>query len=176
MGKCKAKAVLAYSRIFGHNQTFSGIIRHIQELSRHIQAFSEPCVTPTYLEPCYIWIRGIFRTRSICRTLTYSEPCQISTMQHFAKIVNAYNYFHNISFSCSLLYEKNVNFYHAGLIFTTELFIWCKISMWPEGTSGCEFLISLFLISSKLAYLQITTVLTYGSSPLKSHEQNYLNC
>ena len=97
-------------------------------------------------------------------------------MQHFAKIVNGYNCFRNISISSSLLYEKNVNFYHAGLIFTTELFIWCKISMWPEGTRGCEFLISLFLISSKLAYLQIITVLVYGSSPPKSHEQNYLNC
>ena len=46
--------------------------------------------------------------------------------------------------------------------------------MWPEGTKGREFLISLFLISSKLAYLQIIVVLVYGSSPPKSHEQNYL--
>ena len=130
-------------------------------------AYSEP---DAYSEPWHIQNPGVFRT------LAYSEPCQTSTMQHFAKIVNGYNYFRNISISCSLLYEKNVNFYHAGLIFTPELFIWCKINMWPEGTRGREFLISLFLISSKLAYLQIITVLIYGSSPPKSHEQNYLNC
>ena len=147
MRKCKAKAVQAdfqvnsrtlphiraYSNIFRHNQAYSGIIQLIQ-------AFLEPCVALTYLEPWYIWIRGIFRTRSIFRTvvhsehwhiqnpgvfktLAYSEPRQTATMHHFAKIVNGYNYFRNISFSGSLLYEKNLNFYNAGLIFTPELFI-----------------------------------------------------
>ena len=48
--------------------------------------------------------------------------------------------------------------------------------MRPEGTRSCEFLISLFLISSKLAYLQIITVLVYGTTPPKCYEQNYINC
>ena len=48
--------------------------------------------------------------------------------------------------------------------------------MAPQKTRGREILISLFLISRKLAYLQIITVLVYGSSSPKSHEQNYLNC
>ena len=68
-------------------------------------------------EPWHIKNPGVFRT------LTYLEPCQTSSIQHFAKMVNGYNYFRNISFSRSLLYEKNVNFHNAGLIFTPELFI-----------------------------------------------------
>ena len=42
---------------------------------------------------------GIFRIHS------YSEPCQTSMMEGFAKIVNSYAYFHNISFSRSPLHE-----------------------------------------------------------------------
>ena len=78
--------------------------------------YLEPCVTSTYLEPWYIWIRGIFRTAihsepwhiqnaGVFRTLAYLEPCQTSIMQHFAKMVNGYNYFRNISFPRSLLCE-----------------------------------------------------------------------
>ena len=138
MGKCNAKAVLAdfqvNSRIFPHIEALSGIFRHIQKLSWHIQAFSKPFMTPIYLQPWYIWIRGIFGTRSIFRTvvhsepwhiqnpgvfrtLAYSEPCQTSTMQHFTKIVNGYNYFCDISFSRSLLYEKKCEFLYCGSTF-----------------------------------------------------------
>ena len=66
-----------------------------------------------HLEPWHIQNPGEFRTLA----------CQTSTMQHFAKIVNDNYYFRNISFSRSLLYEKNMNFYNADLIFTSELFI-----------------------------------------------------
>ena len=38
-----------------------------------------------------------------------------------------------------------------------------------------EFMIYLLIYSNKLAYLQLITVLVYGSSPPKSHEQGYLN-
>ena len=44
-----------------------------------------------------------------------------------------------------------------------------------EGIGAREFLIDLFIYSSKLAYLQLITVLVYGNSPLKSHEKDYLN-
>ena len=60
MGKCKRKSVQAvyvspaYSGIFWHIQTFSGIIRYIQELFRHIYAYSEPYVTQTLVEAWYI--------------------------------------------------------------------------------------------------------------------------
>ena len=41
-------------------------------------------------------------------------------------ILENYNYFCNISFPCSLLYEKNVvNFLNAGRSFTPEVFILC---------------------------------------------------
>ena len=48
-------------------------------------------------------------------------------MEGFAKIVEGYNYFSNISFSRFLLYEINItNFLNTGLIFTTDVFILCK--------------------------------------------------
>ena len=133
MGKYKTKAIKwAYSRIFRHIQIYSGIIRHIQELFRHIQAYPEPSVILAYSEPPYIqklsiirtrsilrflvyseaWhiqnLRhiqnpGISKTRSMSRTLVFSEPCETSTMECLTKIVSSYNYFHNISFSRSLL-------------------------------------------------------------------------
>ena len=83
----------------------SGIIRHIQELFRYIQPYSETCVTLAYLEPSYNQNPYIFRTRSIFRTLAYSqrwyiqnagiftksevylEPCRMFTS---VKIVNSY--------------------------------------------------------------------------------------
>ena len=59
----------------------------------------------------YIFRGMIYRTKSKFRTLACSEPeaCslvhldpwQTSTMESFAKIVVGYNYFRNISFSCS---------------------------------------------------------------------------
>ena len=60
MGKCKTKSNQAYLGIFTHIsifsaiiryiQAYSGVTRHIQELFRHIQAYSEPCVILTYLQ------------------------------------------------------------------------------------------------------------------------------
>ena len=47
---------------FRHIYSHSGIIRHIQELFRHIQAYSKPCVTLTYLNLWYI------------QNPTYSKP------------------------------------------------------------------------------------------------------
>ena len=44
-----------------------------------------------------------------------------------------------------------------------------------EGTDHREFLIYIMILPNKLAYLQLITVLVYGSSPLESHEQGYLN-
>ena len=39
-----------------------------------------------------------------------------------------------------------------------------------EGTGDHEFLMQSLIYSNKLAYLQLTKVLFYGNSPLKSHE------
>ena len=83
-------------------------------------AYSEP---EAYSEPWCIQNPGIFRILVYSEPWHIQSPRQTATMHHFAKIVNGYNYFRNISFSRSLLYEKNVNFHNAGLIFTPELFI-----------------------------------------------------
>ena len=43
------------------------------------------------------------------------------------------------------------------------------------GAEDHEFLIYSLIYSNRLAYLQLITVLIYGSSPLKSDEKGYLN-
>ena len=47
--------------------------------------------------------------------------------------------------------------------------------MVQEGAEGHELLIYLLIYSNKLAYLQLMTVLSYGSSPPQSPEQINLN-
>ena len=49
----------------------------------------------------------------------------------------------------------------------------CKKTMACEGAGECKFFI--YLYSNKWAYLQLITVLVYGNSSPKSHEQGYLN-
>ena len=50
------------------------------------------------------------------------------------KIVGGSNYYHNISFSRSLLYAiKFRNFFNAGLIFTPKVFIPYKKVWAPSG-------------------------------------------
>ena len=44
-----------------------------------------------------------------------------------------------------------------------------------EETRDRGFLIYLLIYSNKLVYLELITVLVCGSSPLKSHEEGYLN-
>ena len=44
-----------------------------------------------------------------------------------------------------------------------------------EMAADREFLIYLLIYSNKLAYLQLITVLVYGNSSPKNHEQDYLN-
>ena len=41
-----------------------------------------------------------------------------------------------------------------------------------EGANHPEFFIYIQILSNKLAYLQLITVLVYGSSLPKSHEQD----
>ena len=76
---------------------------------RHIWPYSESCVilpyaeSEAYLEPLYIQIFGIFKTKDLFRILifleleVYSEPCKFSTIKRFAKIINSFNYFSNIA-------------------------------------------------------------------------------
>ena len=87
---------------------------------KHIQAYSEPCVTLVYLELWHTQNPDIFRTRSIFRTLacshiwyiqkpdilfrtlayskseTHSGSCHRFTIRQFGKEVNGYYYFHHL--------------------------------------------------------------------------------
>ena len=155
---------------FRQIQAHSGIIRHIQELFRHIQAHLEPCVTLTCLKLWYIQNPDIFRTRSIFRTLAYSEPwyiqnhrifrtlayskseaypepCQTYTMNLLRKLLTAiiiftnYNYFRSTTLTRSLL-QKN----KYTEVVTTEVVILCK-NYGTRGNGGpCIFdiLIGIF--------------------------------
>ena len=95
--RSKTKAIQADLGIFMDIPTYSGIFI---TLCRYIQDPSSIFRTMVYSEPCFI------QNPSIFRSLKHSEPCQASTMEYFAKILNGYNYFRNISFSRSLPCEK----------------------------------------------------------------------
>ena len=111
--KCKTKAIQADLTIFTHIphiQACSHLLRHNQTYSGIIQVYSEPCVTLVYFESYHVQNQKHVQNRVIFRTPKYSAPCQTSTIERFAKIVNNYNDFPNISFSLSLLCEKNMYF------------------------------------------------------------------
>ena len=115
----------AYSRLFSHIQTYSGIIRYIQELFRDIHAYSEPCVTLTYLEPWYIRNPGIFKhwhiqNSGVFRTLVYSEHFQTSTMERFRKLLTANIIFAKSAFPVLDFVKKYMNFFNTGLPFTRK--------------------------------------------------------
>ena len=75
MGKYKIKAIQTDLGTFTHILAYSDISRRIQpDIIRHIQTYSEPCLTLTYSETWYIQNLGKFRTRDILKTLAYSEP------------------------------------------------------------------------------------------------------
>ena len=69
-------------------------------------------------------------------------------MERFAIIFNGYNYFRNISFSHSLLYEINIiNFIKIGLIFTPKVFILCKKVWGLRELGALNFDITVFGIN-----------------------------
>ena len=103
----------------------------------------------------------IFRTLAYSKSEAYSEPCQTSTMKRFAKIVNGYNHFHKLQ-----LFSQSLPRWNKYLeVVSPEVLMVCK-KLWHTGDR--EFLICLLIYSKILAYLQLITVLVYGSSSLKS--------
>ena len=66
MGKCETKAIRADLGIFTHIIAYSGRLRHIQ-------AYSELCLTLAYSELLYIQNPSIFKTRAIFTTLVYPK-------------------------------------------------------------------------------------------------------
>ena len=68
---------------------------------------------------------------------------------------------------------KKMNFCNTFLIFIPEVFIRCKKSIGARGDKDREFLIPEFVVVLKyLVCSQLLTVLVYGGSPVKSHEQS----
>ena len=59
---------------FWQIQAHSKIIRHIQELFRHIQTYLEPCAALTYLKLWYIQNPNIFRTTASSQTSYILNP------------------------------------------------------------------------------------------------------
>ena len=128
MRKCKTKTVQAdldlFTDILRHVQTYPDIIRHIQACSGIIQAYSEPCITLEYSEPCYIQkmllrhvqSSGLFRTVWYSELEAYLVPCQKFTKESFEKQLTAivifgnYNYLGNISFLFPLVDEIEMVF------------------------------------------------------------------
>ena len=157
MRKYKRKTLQTDLGIFTHISAYPDVSKHIKpDIIRHIQVYSEPCVTLRYSEPWQIhnqthiqkvgifrnlaqsepWFLqnpDIFRTRNIFMTLTYSEPRHIQnhslfrTLGHFGKIVN-------------ILYEINtMNVFNTGVIFTSIAFILCRKSMGAQWSGGHDY-------------------------------------
>ena len=144
MKKFKTKVIQADEGIFTHILAYSAIFKHNQSIGI-FRTLCNPGIFRTlvyteqkaYCEPWYIENRGIFRT------LVYSEPWHIQNpVKHllwsvFAKIVNDYNYFHNISFSSFLLYEKSRKLEKLILwVYRSNLHPRSIYSMWSMGSNG----------------------------------------
>ena len=140
MGKYKAKSIQADLGIFTHITAYS-------DISRHIQVYSEPCVTLTYSEPdayrepwqiqnqTRIQNLGIFRTLALFRTLVCSKPWHIlnqrhvngPTPEHFSEIVN-------------IFYEiDTMNVLNSGVIFTPIAFILRRKSVGSQWAGAMNF-------------------------------------
>ena len=171
MGNCKTKAIQTDLDTFRHNQAYSKPCVNL--------AYSEPwytqnvdifkarniLVTQVSLELAYIENSGIFKTQDLFRHLR----CHPFSMKRFVKTFNG-KQFRNISLPHSLFHETNII---RQLL--QRLLFFVKRSMAHKRVKGREILIYLLIYSNKLAYLQPITVLVYGNSSPKSHEQDYLN-
>ena len=91
MGTCKAKSlqadfgILTHSSIFWHVQTYSSIMRHIQELLRHIQVNSGPCVNLVYSQLWHIENQRPIQKPVMFRILVYSELLHSENQGHIQK-------------------------------------------------------------------------------------------
>ena len=82
-----------YSGICRHIQAYSALLSHIHAYWGIIKAYSAPCKTLTYSQPCHITNPDIFRTAGIFKTLwnfdqAYSEIClsQNGLLRHYSAI------------------------------------------------------------------------------------------
>ena len=153
MRKYRAKTIQADFGIFAHIAAFSDRFRHIQsDIIRHIQAYSEPCITLTYSEPWQIQNQRHIQNLDVFKTLAYPEPWFVQnqrhiqdpdifrtktylesqyiqdpdifrTLEHFAKIV-------------SILYEINtMNVFNTGVILPQQHLLYVE-KVWGHSRPG----------------------------------------
>ena len=134
---------------------------HRRGISRTL-IYSKP---KTYSEPRYIENSGIFKTQGLFR----HRRCQTFMMKRLMKAVNE-KQFRNISLPRSLLDEINI----MRQLLQRQL-LYEQKTMAREDAEVCKILIYLLIYSNILVYLQLITVLVYGNSSPKRHEQDYLN-
>ena len=94
MGKYKTKPIQTDVGTFMHIPIYSSIFRHTrhkQTYSGIVQAYSEPCITLAYSGVLYIKNPGIFKTRSIFRTMVYPKLWQIQNQRHIKNQKHAQN-------------------------------------------------------------------------------------
>ena len=107
MSKCKAKA----------SQAHSGISRNYSSIFRQTLCNTGIFRTVVYPEPWGIQSEkhmqnpGIFTILPYSKSEAYSELCQTSTMRHFAKIVNGYDYFWKLKLLTQYKFVEISNFY-----------------------------------------------------------------
>ena len=94
---------------------------------RLIQAYSEPCVTLTYSQPCHIPSPGIFRIRGIFKSLwNYDQACwepsysQNSLFRHYSTILRHMQTFCNSQICRNLAYLESCNIQNPSIIAS-----WC---------------------------------------------------
>ena len=83
MGKYKTNTIQLDLGIFTHIPASSNIYRHIQpDIVRHIQAYSENCLTLIHSEPGQIEKQKHIQNLDIFRTMACSKPWHIQNQRH----------------------------------------------------------------------------------------------
>ena len=91
-------------------------------------------------------------------------------MKRFAKIITAIIISRIIIIFAKLsAFSTSRNEYRE--VVSPGVVILCKKLWHARGAKDRQFLLYLLIYSNELAYLQLLTILVYGSSPPKSHEQ-----
>ena len=104
----------------------SRIYTHIETLLRHIQAYSAPCVTLAYSQPCHILNPDISRTAGVFKTMrnvdqTYLKLCHRHYSTIFRHIQNLV-YIQNTCICRNLAYSESWNIQNSSIIASPRKF------------------------------------------------------
>ena len=137
------------------NSLFFQVYAAIFNLFTFIQAYSAPCVTLAYLQPCCILNSSILRTGGLFETLwnldqTYSEPCLRALFSHIQNLVQRLHIqksdilrtleysrlFHN----CILTHSEPRHIYENLRIFRNLIYLKPDTYLEPSQIFKMEFL------------------------------------